>query len=64
MKIRTSEYRQFYIVYEDGTEEKCGNPRKLTLPNRTNQWKDLRRITLQNENVKSVGWRTVKNYEL
>ena len=56
---RYKDWRQFYIVFEDGRTENYGNPRLLSVPNKTNTWKDLRRI-LGNSDVKSVGWRTVK----
>jgi hypothetical protein len=56
---RYKDWRQFYINFEDGRTENYGKPRLLSVPRNTKAWKELRLI-LGNEEVKSVGWRTVK----
>lgn len=57
---RYPDWRQFYIVFEDGREENYGKPRMLSLPKKTRAWKELLQIA-GNDDVKAVGWRTVKH---
>jgi hypothetical protein len=56
---RYLDWRQFYIIFVDGREENYGKPRMLSVPKRTNAWKELLRIR-ENQEVQAVGWRTVK----
>jgi hypothetical protein len=56
---RYLDWRQFYIIFVDGREENYGNPRMLSVPKRTNAWKELLRIR-ENQEVQAIGWRTVK----
>lgn len=56
---RYVDWRQFYIIFVDGREENYGKPRMLSVPKRTNAWKELLRIR-ENQEVQAVGWRTVK----
>ena len=56
---RYLDWRQFYIIFVDGREENYGKPRMLSVPKRTNTWKELLRIR-ENQEVQAVGWRTVK----
>jgi hypothetical protein len=60
---RYKDWRQFYIIFRDGREENYGEPKMLSVPRRTNTWKDLLRIR-ENDDVKGVGWRTVKQSNL
>jgi hypothetical protein len=57
---RYKDWRQFYIIFEDSREENYGKPRLLSDPKKTKAWKELRQIA-GNDDVQSVGWRTVKN---
>jgi hypothetical protein len=57
---RYKDWRQFYIIFEDGREEPYGKPRLISVPKKTKAWKELRQIA-GNDDVQAVGWRTVKN---
>lgn len=59
MKKRVKAWVQFYIVDENGREENFGKPRFLSLPEKTNTWKELLLIS-GNSDVDRVGWKTVK----
>jgi hypothetical protein len=60
---RYKDWRQFYIIFRDGREENYGKPKMLSVPKKTNAWKELLRIR-ENDEVKGVGWRTVKQSNL
>lgn len=57
---RYKDWRQFYIIFNDGTERNYGKPRLLSVPKNTKAWKELLQIS-SNDDVKAVGWRTVKH---
>jgi hypothetical protein len=54
------DWRQFYICYENGSEELFDKPKFLSQPNRTKIWQHLRTQFQRNSEIKSIGWRTVK----
>lgn len=56
---RYPDWRQFYITFKDGRTENYGKPRILSVPKKTKAWKELRQI-FGNEDVESIGWKTVK----
>jgi hypothetical protein len=60
---RYKDWRQFYIIFEDGRELPYGKARMISVPKNTKAWKELLQI-LGNEDVRSIGWRTVKNPNL
>ena len=57
---RYKDWRQFYIIFTDGRAENYGKPKMLSMPRKTNTWKDLLKIR-ENDEVQAVGWRTVKS---
>lgn len=59
-RLRYADWRQFYIIHQDRREELIGEPRILKLPNRTNEWKSLKR-RFQREDIQAIGWKTVKS---
>jgi hypothetical protein len=59
IRIHEYEYRQFYINFEDGSTSNFGDPKLLKYPNKSKTWKELKQIS-GNEEIKSVGWKTVK----
>ena len=57
-KIRSYVTPQFYIKYKDGSSVNYGTPRSLKLPNRSKEWKELRRIFNTESEIECIGWKS------